>query len=379
MLTFPISQLERFAQALLLAAGMDLGKAHTVARLLVLTDAMGRRTHGLAMAPLYLADIQNGGMTVSGEAQVIKDNGISAVWDGNYLPGLWLVDQAIKVAIPRAQTHGMAAVAIRKSHHIGCLAALVKQAADRGFVALIANSDPAGQRVAPFGGTEALLTPNPLAMGYPAGDHPVLVDICASITTTSMTRQKFAAGEQFEHPWLLDAQGTPTRDPAVLEHTQPRGSLQLLGGQEYGHKGFGLSLMIEALSQGLSGHGRKDAPKRWGGNVFVQVIDPDLFAGREAFTGQMDHLSQSCRASRPIRADQPVRMPGDQAARGLADAQKQGIAYDEPTWQALTEWANRLGVAIPVNLPVDEATASKEALNKSRVARDPPDSGGLRR
>ena len=144
MLTFPISQLERFAQALLLAAGMDLGKAHTVARLLVLTDAMGRRTHGLAMAPLYLADIQKGGMTVSGEAQVIKDNGISAVWDGNYLPGLWLVDQAIKVAIPRAQTHGMAAVAIRKSHHIGCLAALVKQAADRGFVALIANSDPAG-------------------------------------------------------------------------------------------------------------------------------------------------------------------------------------------------------------------------------------------
>ena len=194
-----------------------------------------------------------------------------------------------------------------------------------------------------------------------------------------MTRQKFAAGEQFEHPWLLDAQGTPTRDPAVLEHTQPRGSLQLLGGQEYGHKGFGLSLMIEALSQGLSGHGRKDAPKRWGGNVFVQVIDPDLFAGREAFTGQMDHLSQSCRASRPIRSDQPVRMPGDQAARGLADAQKQGIAYDEPTWQALTEWANRLGVAIPVNLPVDEAKASKEALNKSRVARDPPDSGGLRR
>ena len=33
---------------------MDADKAATVARLLVLTDAMGRRTHGLAMAPLYL-------------------------------------------------------------------------------------------------------------------------------------------------------------------------------------------------------------------------------------------------------------------------------------------------------------------------------------
>ena len=72
-----------------------------------------------------------------------------------------------------------------------------------------------------------------------------------------MTRQKVAAGEHFEHPWLLDAEGRPTRDPAVLEHSTPRGSLQLMGGTEYGHKGFGLALMIEALSQGLSGHGRK--------------------------------------------------------------------------------------------------------------------------
>ena len=72
-------------------AGIDGGKSRTVARLLVLTDAMGRRTHGLAMAALYLADIHRGGMTVSGEPQVIKDNGISAVWDGNFLPGLWLM------------------------------------------------------------------------------------------------------------------------------------------------------------------------------------------------------------------------------------------------------------------------------------------------
>jgi L-lactate dehydrogenase len=65
----------------------------------------------------------------------------------------------------------------------------------------------------------------------------------------------------------------------------------LLGGLEYGHKGFGLALMVEALTQGLSGLGRKDTEKRWGGNVFLQVLNPDAFAGREAFLTQMDYLT----------------------------------------------------------------------------------------
>jgi LDH2 family malate/lactate/ureidoglycolate dehydrogenase len=345
--SFEPDSLTAFATALFSAAGMDQAKAATVGRLLVLTDMLGRRSHGLAMAPTYLAEIEKGGMRVAGEPEVIRDTGSTVVWDGDYLPGLWLVNRAIEVALPRAAKLGVVAVAIRKSHHIGCLAALVKQAADQGYVALIANSDPSGRRVAPYGGTEAVFTPNPFAIGYPGADHPVLVDISASITTTSMTRQKYAAGEQFEHPWLLDAQGAPTRDPAVLEHSEPRGSLQLIGGQEYGHTGFGFALMIEALSQGLSGYGRHDAPARWGGNVFLQVLDPELFAGRAEFERQMNHLSDRCRANRPIRTDRPVRMPGDQAARSIADAATNGLTYDDATWQALGSWADRLRVSVP--------------------------------
>lgn len=347
---YAASDLQAFATALYTAAGMAPHMAQSVARLQVLTDAMGRMTHGLAMAPLYLKEIEKGTMATTGQPVIVRDHDVSSVWDGGYLPGLWLMEEAIRVAMPRASLHGMSAIAIRRTHHIGCLAALVKQAADQGYVAWIANSDPAGQRVAPYGGTQALFTPNPMAMGYPGAEHPVLVDMCASITTTSMTREKYAAGEQFEHAWLLDAQGVPTRDPAVLEHTEPRGSLQLLGGQEYGHKGFGLALMIEALSQGLSGHGRKDAPKRWGGNVFLQVIDPQAFAGRDAFAEQMDHLADRCRDNRPIDPSKPVRLPGDQAARGIAQAHEQGIRYPQASWAAINESAQRLGVDVPTPL-----------------------------
>ncbi|MDP9964793.1 LDH2 family malate/lactate/ureidoglycolate dehydrogenase [Variovorax beijingensis] len=343
------TQLACFATQLFMAAGMEEDKAACVARLLVLTDCMGRRTHGLAMAPLYLADIAKGGMALSGAPEVVKDTGATVVWDGNYLPGLWLMDRAIAMAMERAADLGVVTVAIRRSHHIGCLAALVKTAADQGFVAIVQNSEPAARRVAPYGGVEPLFTPNPMAIGYPAGEHPVLVDMCASITTTSMTRQKHAAGEQFEHPWLLDGHGNPTRDPAVLEHAEPRGSLQLVGGSEYGHKGFGLALMIEALSQGLSGHGRADRPGRWGGNVFLQILAPDFFAGAEAFSRQTGFFADACRANRPARAGQPVRLPGDQAALAIERAQVHGLDYDAATWAALRGCAERLDVAMPTS------------------------------
>ncbi|KAF1047503.1 Ldh family oxidoreductase [Xylophilus sp.] len=329
---YSLDDLVVFGRDLLAAAGMELSKAQRVAELLMLSDAMGRRTHDLALIPLYLSDIAKGGMTLSGDFEIVSDRGAALVIDARRLPGLWLMDSAIQLATDRVGRYGVVSVAIRRSHHIGCLAALAKQAADRGLVITIANSEPSARRVAPYGGKEALFTPNPFAFGYPGPDHPVLVDICASITTVSMTRTKYAAGERFAHPWLLDADGRPTNDPAVLEHTEPRGSLQLLGGQEYGHKGFGLALMIEALSQGLSGYGRADKPVAWGGgNIFLQVLDPAFFSGRDEFERQTDFFGDACRASLPVDPARPVRLPGDEAARLQAQAERDGLGYMEAT------------------------------------------------
>ena len=347
---YPAEPLTRFAGDLLAAAGMEHDKAQTVARLLVLTDMLGRRTHGVALCPLYVEQLEKGLMTPSGEPECLRDNGAVVVWDGNYLPGLWLVHRALGIAFERIATHGVITFAMRRSHHIACLATLVKQATDRGYVAILATSDPAFGFVAPYGGREPLLTPNPFAIGYPGTRTPVLVDICASITTVSMTRQKAAAGDDFEHPWLLGAEGRPTRDPRVLEQTEPRGSLLLLGGLEYGHKGFGLALMVEALTQGLSGLGRKDTEKRWGGNVFLQVLDPEAFAGREAFLAQMDHLTERCQANAPLREGVPVRMPGEQAERSIAAARERGVPLAEPTAQLLSGSAERFGLTMPVAL-----------------------------
>lgn len=353
------SALEAFATALFERAGMQADKAESVARLLVLTDTLGRRTHGLAMAPLYLADMARDGLQPRGDYTVLSDRGVTAVWDGHYLPGLWLMEQAIGVAVARAKAHGVACIAIRRSHHIGSLATLARLATEQGCLAWITNSEPAARRVAPYGGKQALFTPNPMAFAWPAEDHPVLIDLCASITTTSMTRQLHAQGRAFEHPWLLDGDGRPTRDPSVLEHGEPRGSLQLVGGQDHGHKGYGLALMIEALTQGLSGQGRADAPARWGGNVFLQVMDPQAFAGAEAFARQTSHLAEACRDNPPIDPQRPVRLPGDAAEQHRRDALQRGLAYPLTTWSALMDSARKLDVALPAPIGADTSAAPR--------------------
>ena len=336
--------LTEFGQSLFQAAGLNQERAESVSRLLVLTDMMGRFTHGMAQCKNYLDQIVRADMPATGEYSVIKDTGSTIVWDGAYLPGLWLVEKAMQLGFERLPAHGVVTFSIRRSHHIGCLAALLKQATDRGYYAMLLSSGPHGKYVAPYGGTEALFSPNPIGIGFPSSTFPVLIDTSASITTVSMTREKANAGELFEHPWLLDAQGKPTRDARVLEKSEPRGTLMLLGGAESGHKGFGMALMVEALTQGLSGFGRKDAPTKWGASVYLQLIDPNAFAGLEAFTDQMDFLIDACHANAPIDPAAPVRLPGEQADRNIATARSQGVPLSGTTLELLRQCAKTFNV-----------------------------------
>ncbi len=343
---YSVASLRQLAIDLFTAAGMETDKAQAVAEVLVTGDMVGQRTHGMALCPQYVEQIEKGLMATTGAPEVVRDSGAVLVWDGNYLPGPWLVSQALELAASRIAEHGVVTAVIRRSHHIACLTSLIKQATDRGLAVILASSDPAFGFIAPYGGKEPLFTPNPIAIGYPGTEMPVWIDVSTSITTVGMARQKSAADTPFAHPWLMDAEGHPTNDPHVLD-PGANGTLLPLGGREYGHKGFGLSLMVEMLTHGLGGFGRLDSEKRWGANVFLQLIDPDAFAGREAFLRQMDYLTGQCHANAPIDPANPVRMPGEMAQWRIAEAQRAGLDVAPKVLEALGASALKYGVALP--------------------------------
>lgn len=346
---YPADALAGFAASLFDAAGLDAEKADTVARLLVEADMMGHTTHGLALAPGYLDQIAVGRMTTTGDPHVVADGGAVVTWDGRALPGVWLTARAIELANQRATHHGVGIVSIRRSHHIACLAAFLPLATDQGRMIILASSDPAVASVAPYGGRRAVYTPNPIAVGIPTPGDPILIDISASITTNGLSARYRAEGRRMPYPWLLDAEGNATDDPAVV-FEEPKGSILPVGGLDHGHKGYGLALMIEALTQALSGYGRADAPTGWGASVFVQVMDPEAFGGTDAYLRQTGWLVEACRTNPPRPGVERVRLPGENAMVKRREALEQGVALYPGILDGLKKKADALGVAVPDGL-----------------------------
>ena len=338
--------LRDFAARLLMAMELPADKADAVAQVLVEGDLMGHNTHGLALLASYLKELESGAMTREGEPAVIADAPATVTWDGRRLPGPWLVLRAMALATERAARCGTGTVVIRRSHHIACLAAYLKRATDQGLLMLLTCSDPNAASVAPFGGLDPVFTPNPISAGIPTTGVPVLVDISTSATTNGLTNRLHSEGGRLPAQWVIDGHGQPSDDPSVL-FTEPKGTILPLGGLDSGHKGYGMSLLVEALTGGLAGHGRADPREGWGATVFLQVIDPKAFAGQDAFTRQTGAVAQQCRASRPAKPGSKVRTPGEKGL-ALANSQREsGVVLYPSIMPMLEPWAVKLGVPMP--------------------------------
>jgi len=131
-----------FAVQVLKANGMQSDMAQDVAEVLVEGDLYGHDTHGLALLTPYANELSNKRMRATGEIDTISQKAAIASWDGGYLAGPWLVRRGLEWAQKVASEYGTATLAIRKSSHIGALAAYLEKPARDGFLVQLMCSDP---------------------------------------------------------------------------------------------------------------------------------------------------------------------------------------------------------------------------------------------
>ncbi|WEX10921.1 Ldh family oxidoreductase [Chelativorans sp. AA-79] len=340
----PAKDLGQFVAELFEAAGLSVRAAERVSDALIEADLSGRSSHGVLQADNYLARLVAGAMSTAEQPRIISESGGAVVLDAAGMEGHLAAEEAIAIAIAKAQDNGVAAVAVRRGQHMGVAGRYVRMAAEAGCAALaMGNTKPV--MPAP-GGAERLVGTNPIAIGIPTTDHPIVLDMATSAGTYGRIRHAHAAGQTLPEGWALDAYGRPTTDPAAAM----KGLLLPMGGA----KGFALSFAIDLMAGLLSsgawgaklGELDDDTTKPQLSSYLFIVLDIAHFRPLSDFLEEADEAVRRVRQSRRAEGVERLFTPGERSAEALE--KNNGMIELAPTVaHALRERAQALGVAIP--------------------------------
>jgi uncharacterized oxidoreductase len=349
MPTFSAATLTSFARSLFEAAGVPASDATTVARSLVDANLCGHDSHGVMRVPQYIDFLRKGTYKTDVPLTVIGETPAIVAGDANWGLGQVQAYRLLDKLVPKAKALGVAAGTLRNCGHVGRLGEYAEFAA-RERMALFAavNSHGSGRRVAPPGGKEGRISTNPICMGAPTSGDPVVIDFGTSAAAEGKVRAQFQKKQPCPEGWLIDHEGAPATDPAVL-YNEPRGNLVPFGGTQ-AYKGFGLGLLLDLLCGGLSGGSCSNPafPLPGIGNAAVFVLlNPALFGGTGHFLKETDGLSAYVRSCPTAAGVAAITLPGDPERAAKARRQVDGIPVPDGTWELIAKTARDLNVPLP--------------------------------
>lgn len=255
-----------------------------------------------------------------GPMRVVHETPVSLMLDAAGQNGMLAVQDATERVIAKANEHGFAVVGVYNSWMSGRSAYYVEQIARAGLIGLhTVSSRP---QVAPPGGTQAVLGTNPIAFGFPTLADPLIIDIGTSSVMFTDLALRMRRGEMLPEGAAIDSQGRPTRDPAEAS----RGAALPFGG----HKGFALSLAMQALGVlAGSGFGAENA------GYLLLAMRPDLMIPLEQYRADLSATLARVKASPRQTGVQEIRIPSERAFAQRAASLSGGLEIDADVHAAL--------------------------------------------
>jgi LDH2 family malate/lactate/ureidoglycolate dehydrogenase len=322
--TIPESELLPLATRALAQGGVRERDAAAAARILVLADLFGLRTHGISRIPQYLSRVPLGGIKAQAEVTVTKPAPALALVDAGNGIGPVAGMAGLDAALDGARSAGIGAAFVRHSNHFGPIMPYAWLAAEQGFATIIASN--ATTTIAPWGGRDTRLGNNPLGLGVPdpAGNH-VILDMALSVAARAKIREHAARGAPIPGDWATDAEGRPTTDAAAAL----KGFLLPVGG----HKGYGLAIMVDLFAGLLAGAAYLTHVKAWDkqpevaqdlGHVFI-AIDGAKLGTPDWLRDRMADFAGIIHATPPADAARPVMLPGEREVALLRRQRADGI------------------------------------------------------
>jgi len=338
MPTVDAARLERLARDVLCAAGAPDATAETVAASLVLGNLKGIDSHGVVRLAQYVPEIRSGRIVPAAEPAVESTGAVSRV-DGNWCFGQIAAAAAARAALQAAGSTGVAAASVSRVQHVGRLGEYVELLAAGGLIGLaFCNTGPPGGRVVPFGGSRPVLPTNPVAYAIPTGaGFPIVADFSTSAAAEGRLRLARQNGQAVPEGWIVDAEGSPTTDPADFYEG---GALLPAGG----HRGYALAVLAEILGGALAGAGCASTGDNPGNGVVLLALAPDAWGGSASVRAGVDRAVEAIGSVPPAEGFDRVRLPGEPERECEQARRTTGIPIPEATYGQLVELAATLGV-----------------------------------
>jgi len=157
------------------AAGLPDADAARCAELMTEADLTGADGHGIFRLPQYVRRLKAGGFNKRPNITISRTAPATALVDGDNGMGHLVMSRATDEAIAMARDTGVAWVGVRRPNHAGPAGLYAEMPAAHGMVGLYAAVANANH-MATWGGADLLLGTNPLAIGVPTGDRPLVFD-----------------------------------------------------------------------------------------------------------------------------------------------------------------------------------------------------------
>jgi uncharacterized oxidoreductase len=348
--------LRAFIKALFEAADAPPEEVEIVAGHMIDANLMGHDSHGVMLASAYLDAIANGGILPGRGLRIIERRNNILRMDAQGGFGQVAAAQATDAVCDLARELGAAMGVLRRTLHVGRVGAYAERAVGAGCIIWLACSSPCRPYcVAPHGGIDRKLYPDPIAFGAPVADGPPLVlDMTTSVVAQGKLLHASARGVPVPLGWIQDYDGRPATDPALYWDAERPGSMLPLGGAA-GHKGFGLSLLAEILVSLLMDAGAAedahggDGDALWSGSndLWIGAWSLEHHGGAERLEREVEVFASHVKSARPGDPNRPVLLPGEAEIRSREHRLAEGIPIEDATWAALAEKAKALGVPLP--------------------------------
>lgn len=244
---------------------------------------------------------------------VVKETAVSALLDGGNHVGYVSIPRAVDVVLEKVRGSGVAVVGLRNSWFAGRNAYYLERIARAGYaVVYFGSSTPT---VVPPGAARKILGTNPLAIALPGKDNPFIFDMGTGAVMTGEIMLKSFLGEEFSEIVGINARGAPTRVASELKD----GGVFPFGG----HKGYGVSLAIQAMGL-LAGSRFRLGEVSDFGSLFV-AFDPELLMPREQFVAELDELLGKVKALPRQAGVSEIRVPSERGFREREIRRQEGI------------------------------------------------------